>query len=149
GILRRLLARLNRRGLQKTGNHGGQHFHMRDLFRADVEDHVAILGGCAAVPALEEVSHHDTDLAPLAAKNFLKFLCVDRIRPLRLCMILKLVGAEKHRTVLAYFCWGEALPTSAPLRGSAGNASGPARLPAQLLRNLRPIRMFILATTEV
>src|SRR5690606_19593455 len=144
-----LLARLNWRGLQKTGNHGGQHFHVRDLFRADVEDHVAILGGCAAVPALEEVGHHDTDLAPLTAQSFLKFLCVDRIRPLRLRMILKLVGAEKHRIVLAYFCWGEALPTSAPLRGSPGNAKGLARLPAQLLWNLRRIRMFISATTEI
>src|SRR3954469_11203609 len=70
---------------------------MRDLLGADVEDHVAVFRGCSAVPALEEIGHHDADLAPLAAQHLLELLGIDGVGPLGPGVILELVGAEEHR----------------------------------------------------
>src|SRR3954465_11041551 len=69
---------------------------MRDLLSANVEDHVAVFRGRSAVPALEEIGHHDTDLAPLSAQHFLQLLGIDGIGALGLGVILELIGAEEH-----------------------------------------------------
>src|SRR3712207_5315426 len=72
---------------------------MRDLLRADVEDHVLVLLRPTAVPALEQVGHHHADLAPLAAQRLLEHLREDGIGPLRPRGKLVLVGAEEHGCV--------------------------------------------------
>src|SRR3954453_6172553 len=61
---------------------------MRDLLGADIEDHIAVFRGRSAVPALEEIGHHDTDLAPLAAEHLLQLLGIDRVGTLGLGVVL-------------------------------------------------------------
>src|SRR3954465_161530 len=61
---------------------------MRDLLGADIEDHIAVFRGRSAVPALEEIGHHDTDLAPLAAQHLLELLGIDGVGALGLGVVL-------------------------------------------------------------
>jgi hypothetical protein len=54
-----------------------------------IKDHVTVLLGTTAGPALKEVGHHHADLAPLAAKRLLKHFCEDRVGLVRLGVVLK------------------------------------------------------------
>ena len=57
---------------------------MHDLLGAGVEDQIAVLYGRARRRALEEVGHHDTYLAKLAAKKIPELLGMDRVGTCRL-----------------------------------------------------------------
>jgi hypothetical protein len=100
GILSRILLGFHRRGLQKPGDHGGQHLHMADLLGADIHEHVAIFLRTPAVPALEQIGHHHADLAPLPAKGLLQHLGEVRIGLFRLGVIRHLLLTEEHRLLL-------------------------------------------------
>ena len=50
-----------------------------DLFGGGVEEHVAVLGGAARAPGLEEVLHADADLAFDAADGLLEHAGKDGI----------------------------------------------------------------------
>src|SRR4051812_42899207 len=78
---------------------------MRDLLGADIEDHIAVFRGRSAVPALEGIGHHDTDLAPLAAEHLLQLLGIDRAGTLGLAVVLDLVAAEEHRAAPLLWVW--------------------------------------------
>src|SRR5690554_4389455 len=56
------------------------------------QDHVPVLDGPAAVPTLEEIAHHDADLSPLAAEDFLQLLRVDGVRTLWSGVVLESLG---------------------------------------------------------
>src|SRR5690606_3492263 len=62
----------------------------------DVQDHVPVLGGPAAVPALEQIAHHHADLAPLAAEHLLQLPGEHRVRPLGPGVVLQALVVEEH-----------------------------------------------------
>src|SRR3954470_1852387 len=101
---------------------------MRDLLGADIEDHIAVFRGRSAVPALEEIGHHDTDLAPLAAEHLLQLLGIDRVGTLGLGVVLELVGAEEHCAAPLLWVWincpcGRLTPTCPPVVRSGESAN--------------------------
>src|SRR5690606_3453026 len=95
-VLRRLFLRIDRPVLEQPRDHRGEHLDVRDLLGPDVEDHVAVLGGPAAVPALEQVAHHHADLAPLAAEHLLELPRVHGVRALGLRVVLEPFVMEEH-----------------------------------------------------
>nr|WP_323127070.1 hypothetical protein [Rubrobacter marinus] len=78
--------------LEQTSDHGGDHLDVADLLGGDVHDHVAILGRSATVPSLEEVAVHYAHLAPLPRQELLHLLGEDRVRSVRLGVVLELLG---------------------------------------------------------
>lgn len=85
-----------RGSFEQPGDHDRKHLDVRDLFGADIEQHVAVLARRAAVPPLEQVLHHDRDLSELPAQHFLQLLRVERVGAFGLCMILQAFVVEKH-----------------------------------------------------
>src|SRR5829696_3650159 len=69
---------------------------MPDLLGGGVHEHVAVLGRPAAVPPLEEVGHHDADLAPLASEELLHLPGEDGVWVVGLGVVLELLGVEEH-----------------------------------------------------
>src|SRR5690606_29181526 len=55
-----------------------------------------VLGGPAAVPALEQIAHHHADLAPLAAEHLLQLPGEHRVRPLGPGVVLQALVVEEH-----------------------------------------------------
>src|SRR5215207_1912732 len=54
------------------------------------------LAGPRQFHPLEEVGHHDADLAPLAAEELLHLLGEDGVRVVRLGVVLEPLGVEEH-----------------------------------------------------
>jgi len=96
-----ILLRFHRRGLEQACDHRREHLDMADFLGADIHDHVAILRRTAARPALEQISHHDGDLAPLATERLLQHLGKQRIGFIGLGVVLQLSLAQEHVSLLA------------------------------------------------
>jgi hypothetical protein len=86
------LLRLHRRGLKESGDH----LDVPDLPCSCVHEHVTVLGRTAAVPPLEEVGHHDADLASLAAEKLLHLLGEDGAGGVGFRVVLEALGVEEH-----------------------------------------------------
>jgi hypothetical protein len=98
GVALGVVLRQRSRVLQPV-DHRGDHLDMGELLGADVEQHVLVLAGQPAVPALVEVLHGDGHLAPLAAQHFLEAAGEGGVGPVGLCLELQLVHVREHLVV--------------------------------------------------
>ena len=88
--------RLERDVVEQPVDHRHDHLDVGQLLGADGQEHVLVLAGQPAVPALQQVLGGDGHLAPLTAEDLLHLAGEVRVGTVGLGLVLQGVGVREH-----------------------------------------------------